>query len=72
METETKEIRLRDQHGMALLDTTPDELQAIVQAAYDQHGMLAEPSLERELARTAESWQCPCGAVNCSDAAVRA
>lgn len=31
-----------------------DDLRAIVQTAYDHHGILAEPSMERELARAAE------------------
>lgn len=51
---------------------TRAELQAIVQLAYDEHGLLAEPSLERELARATAPGYCPCGAVNCSDAGVRA
>lgn len=61
------------------------DLQAIVQAAYDQHGILAEPSLDRELARGADllrefadAWgtavsepgHCPCGLPGCSDAVV--
>lgn len=31
------------------------ELEALVQYAYDQHGILAEPSLETEAARTLET-----------------
>lgn len=59
----------RGGHVRERIDVTPDELQAIVQAAYDQHGILATPDLDRELARAVEAnpGKCRCGHPNCSD-----
>jgi hypothetical protein len=53
----------------ANLGVTPAELQAIVQAAYDQHGILASPSyaLEAERATERKPGQCPCDTEGCSD-----
>lgn len=47
---------------------TEDELQAIVQAAYDQHGILAAPSWHTE----AQRGRCQCSQPGCSDAGVEA
>lgn len=48
---------------------TPDEVQALVQDAYDTWGILAEPSMDVELARVAEAnpGLCRCGLPGCSD-----
>lgn len=65
METETKTRPVVREHmakpGAYVIETgrwfagaltvTREQLQAIVQQAYDQHGILAEPSLSVELAR---------------------
>ena len=45
-----------------------DELQAIVQAAYDEHGILASPSYALEAERAEDKARgCPCGLEGCSD-----
>lgn len=46
-----------------------DELQALVQAAYDEHGMLASPSwtTEAALAEAPARRYCQCGQAGCSD-----
>lgn len=64
------------------VDMTRDELQAVVQAAYDQFGILATPSYDAEAERLldepipftlADPGHCPCGMEGCSDrAAARA
>lgn len=45
-----------------------DVLRKLVQLAYDEYGILAEPSLEREAERAPQG--CPCGMALCSDNAV--
>lgn len=79
METETKKpesLTLSNDMGATLV-VSLDRLQAIVQAAYDQHGILAAPSyaIEAALAEPipytlaeVEPGRCPCGEPGCSDA----
>lgn len=53
---------------------THDEVQALVQLAYDQHGIMATPSYSREAAlRVAGEGRglCGCGMAGCSDAPVQ-
>lgn len=61
-------------HGAHIAHTiTRDELQAIVQQAYDDHGILAVPSIALEAERVTQAavqrGLCPCTSSGCSDRA---
>lgn len=46
----------------------PEALQALVQYAYDRHGILASPSYALEAERAEDKARgCPCGMDGCSD-----
>ena len=76
METETKTagpsfVTVRNRMG-AHIAVTLDELQAIVQSAYDRHGILATPSYTVEASREVTGKgrrYCACGLEGCSDPA---